>query len=1197
MVTKGMKETFTGRALMLLIALALAGSTFLSSATIAFGENDVSEGAVGLGQGVREGSSTELVPDEEPSGATDLTVSETNKWVGESAPDFGRVEDGSQNIAGNPVDDGLQMDGCACLKAHDEEECTCDYCRGSQFTRTGNSSCVCGAQFTQKDVESPQSSLTVKSAVTTIHANEANSNAPLTKLGGFTISNDSGQDITDKRIKITFDSSIDVYAVNLVSGAKGGGRAYITYKEHSGTSYQNNDSLIVSQYPQSNAYFSFFATYRGPIATIEYNLGDFLDGYSTGDGNSELPISLSYYGKINEKTQSYSAHLGIRSKISGGDPHLNLKYDYLATNTVEVIDSEFYQPSYDAKVDGAKEIFSGESTTLTFSANLSDTRYSAYNTSSYAGGTFYIREAPSIQINPDSIQVTSGIKPPAAITRSGEGLDFKVETLKDPEDATIYKVEVPNALIGWHDANGGKLEDVVLSVDVTAKKTRDASDVSLRDVFGFSIQDPVDTESYHASEFTQPDIHNMTGGGLNRMIGAPLPDDRLIVGEDESLYMVTFDGNGADNSEEISSSVVWVNQKGLLYEEFDSFPEPIKQGYKFLGWTLDGDFITENTIIERDVVLRAEWEEVTYTVSFDLQGADESDAFTSFYIHEGAVIMDAAQFPGEAPVKTGHDFVGWELPDGSMLDEQTVAWANAILTAVWRPAITYCTIEFDAGDALNAEYFNGIELSVQKGTAIMNADGYPEEEPYKDGYRFIGWLLLTGEYLNEDTLAESDLRLVAEWEQIPIASLYTVTFDTQGADNAHDFESLAFQLEEGSVIFEAAEFPHEKPEKRGFDFVGWKISEAEWLTPETRITADTVLVAQWEAVIPEYLVTFDSRSADAADEYDSLVLRLEEGSLIMSADGFPENPTKISFTFIGWSLPGGELLTEETPITESVRLVAMWEALYTVTFDTAGADNAELYNKVLILAENSLIVDADGFPEVEPIKEGYTFAGWKLPDGSLLSEDTIISGSMTLTAEWEQILCEVAFDVNGGENASYYSDLKLTLPYGSIVIGSDGFPIDPTRPGHTFAGWRISGGGMLSGETTLVDDIKLVAQWNIVVDPVEPPIDPPVDPPITKEEVVIEASSFNISQNEAGTYVKGKPATHFSTLIDHGSVKAWKKKNNQTIETDITGIDIRPVASNASKFGNGTGTYYVTYYAGIGDQETSLTVLVSVYGR
>ena len=151
--------------------------------------------------------------------------------------------------------------------------------------------------------------------------------------------------------------------------------------------------------------------------------------------------------------------------------------------------------------------------------------------------------------------------------------------------------------------------------------------------------------------------------------------------------------------------------------------DPVRTGYTFAGWYLDGEVYDFDTPVTTDLTLTAHWTANQYTITFDTAGGSEIAPITQDY---GTPITAPAD-----PTRNGYTFVGWSpaLPAAMPAENMTV-------TAQWR--VNRYTITYD----------------LDRGTADDNPTGYTVEtetftlkNPTRPGYIFSGWsgTGLTGE--------------------------------------------------------------------------------------------------------------------------------------------------------------------------------------------------------------------------------------------------------------------------------------------------------------------------------------------------------------------------------------------------------------------------------------------------------------------
>lgn len=134
-----------------------------------------------------------------------------------------------------------------------------------------------------------------------------------------------------------------------------------------------------------------------------------------------------------------------------------------------------------------------------------------------------------------------------------------------------------------------------------------------------------------------------------------------------------------------------------------------------------------------------------------------------------------------------------------------------------------------------------------------------------------------------------------------------VEFETNGGTSIESQE-----IECGSTIKE----PNIKPEKTGFEFIGWYLNEIEF-DFNKKIDENIILQAKFEALpdIKTVTVSFQSNGGTNVNSIELL-----SGTSIFE----PLKPTLKNHTFLGWYL-NDELFDFNTKINENITLVAKWK--------------------------------------------------------------------------------------------------------------------------------------------------------------------------------------------------------------------------------------------------------------------------------
>ena len=234
---------------------------------------------------------------------------------------------------------------------------------------------------------------------------------------------------------------------------------------------------------------------------------------------------------------------------------------------------------------------------------------------------------------------------------------------------------------------------------------------------------------------------------------------------DIKKYTVTFNTDGGSS---ISSKKVAEGTRA-------SKPtNPTRDGYTFVEWQLDGKIYNFNTVVTKDITLKAVWKkngetkpvEEKYTVSFDSNGGSSKN-------NQIVVAGNKANKPAN-PTKNGYTFVEWQL-DGKTYDFNTPVTKNITLKAVWKkneepkpeeptPVEEKYTVSFDSNGG----------SSVASQTIVKGNKATKPADPTRSGYTFEGWTL-NGNSYDFNTPVNGDITLKANWKEVVKPKKYTVT--------------------------------------------------------------------------------------------------------------------------------------------------------------------------------------------------------------------------------------------------------------------------------------------------------------------------------------------------------------------------------------------------------------------------------------
>lgn len=230
---------------------------------------------------------------------------------------------------------------------------------------------------------------------------------------------------------------------------------------------------------------------------------------------------------------------------------------------------------------------------------------------------------------------------------------------------------------------------------------------------------------------------------FNKPVTSNITLKASYIKENVKTYTITFNTDGGSY---VPNKMVEANGK------ISKPSNPIKKGYHFKYWSLDGTQFNFNTNITKNITLKAIYEldqRKTYTVSFDSAGGSEIYSQT---IPEG----ERAVIP-TSPVKSGYIFVSWLL-DNNAYDFNTPVTKNLTLKALYK--------EIDTESKKNSYVINfntngGSTIDIQ--LVEENNKVIKPNDPIKEGYTFNEWKLNGRTYDFNDPVT-SEFTLFAEYE-------------------------------------------------------------------------------------------------------------------------------------------------------------------------------------------------------------------------------------------------------------------------------------------------------------------------------------------------------------------------------------------------------------------------------------------------
>jgi uncharacterized repeat protein (TIGR02543 family) len=501
---------------------------------------------------------------------------------------------------------------------------------------------------------------------------------------------------------------------------------------------------------------------------------------------------------------------------------------------------------------------------------------------------------------------------------------------------------------------------------------------------------------------------------------------------------------------------------------------PVRSGYTFASWNIaangSGSGFTATTTVSADIIVYAQWNAYSYTVTFDNNGGDtEADpAIKTVASPETTIDTLPTQ-----PARSGYNFSGWYAePDGggNEFTATTAVTGNITVYAKWSGE-TY-TVTFRSGYGTNDTLYTKVVL--YPATTI---DALPAQ-PARNGYNFDNWHTEPdggGNEFTATTAVTDNITVYAKWTEVPPASS-TVAFKMNDGTVADWAEKT---VSSGATIGQE-NFPT-NPARAGYTFVSWNIAangSGTGFTAATVISGNITVYAQWTAIIYTIVYNLNGGTNNATNPGTYTV---ESPAITLVA------PNRMGgYTFDGWYDNAG--FNGDTAITIPMgnmgdkAFYARWIGdTYTVTFMTNDGTEA-VHETRTVTVPTTTVTNVP----VGPTRNGYTFGGWNIQadgKGSIFTSSTLVNDNVRVYAQWIGNTYTVRFESNyATDDTETLYTREVTVP--ATTINGAVFPAVPVRSGYTFAEWNtasIGSGNNFTALTTVDADITVYARWTAIV--------------------------------------------------------------------------------------------------------------------
>ena len=473
----------------------------------------------------------------------------------------------------------------------------------------------------------------------------------------------------------------------------------------------------------------------------------------------------------------------------------------------------------------------------------------------------------------------------------------------------------------------------------------------------------------------------------------------FLYGNKPSEYRVIFDTDGGSV---IAEQTI---QKG---ERVVKPEDPTKEKNDFVEWQLDGSVYDFNSVVEKDITLRAIWKAYN---TFNIKVTLDNNEYVADMREGEPLNIDELKMPAKEGYK-----IKLYTEDNKEYDATLAISKDLVLTGKYEELQKF-TVKFDTDGGSKIE-----DIKVTEGETIK------EPATSKDGFVFDAWYLKDEKFDFKKPITEN-ITLKAKWKD---GSKITVTF------NVDDKEYKTVTISENSKVTKPA-----NPTKTGYKFVEWQLN-GKAFDFNTKISSSITLTAVFEEAKTS-IVKFNSDGGTAVKQQE-----VQTGGKATK----PADPTKEGgYRFIEWQL-NNKAYNFNSAVNNDITLKAKWIKTYVVTFNR---DNGSANVTVTVDSGSKVTRPAD------PTKTDRIFEEW-LYDNRTFDFSTPITKDITLVARYRAPKTfTVTFNSNGGTPVG---DQSVTEG------GKAARPADPTKADNSFLGWQLNGAAydfnsVVKGDITL----------------------------------------------------------------------------------------------------------------------------------
>ena len=548
-------------------------------------------------------------------------------------------------------------------------------------------------------------------------------------------------------------------------------------------------------------------------------------------------------------------------------------------------------------------------------------------------------------------------------------------------------------------------------------------------------------------------------------------------------YKITYRLNGG-----LANNLI---EKYTINSSEIRLPQPVRRGYKFLGWTGTNGFVPQASLVipaksygnkmyiaNFEAINCKPWEDLnesdlcvekTYSINYILNEGSMPSSPTTYKYSSSDILLPQ-------PTKPSFNFVGW-IGSNGVSPEKTVtirhnSYGDKTYTAIYEEK------KCEVGTFLNASgncelvtytisyNLNGGTLADQPLYFTKLSENIVIGQPTKTGYDFVGWVGSNG--------IEPELTVT-----IPNGSMgnknYTAVFNAKTCPVGYIINNrygcdlvnykINYNLNDGTIInaptsytIESDTFSIPEPTKLHYEFVGWTGSNG--VVPMTSVTipsgsygernytaifrAKTCPVGKElndndECILKEYTISYNFDGGTTTDEYIT-TYTIETPNF-----NLPSHVTKAGVEFAGWTGSNGNSPRRLVTVPEGTYGNLSYVANYTSKDCETGyalnqaTNSCERVNYTITYNLNggtasgnptSYNIDTNTFTLNMPTKAGYDFEGWIGSNGLVPQKTISIPKGSVGSKTYTAIFNELTCDPGYQLNSSDECELvEYTITY------------------------------------------------------------------------------------------------------------------------------------------------------------------------